>query len=489
MKMDSILEAIRQHAAKNPEKLCIVDETGELSYKNYWNRIKGIAELLKLKNVQKGDCVAVKTMQNSFFTAAAMGIQLAGGIFVPIEKNAPEDRVRNIIKETEAKYIIGTDESGDKAKYIEYQEIKEFIEKNAAGASEFDLPQGKDIAEILFTTGTTGESKGIVISHESNVALAENIAYGVEMKADNVELIPVPINHSYGLRSYYASMLNGSTVILVDGTFDLKRFFEYMDKFRVTSLALVPAAISIIVKLSKDLLSKYEDRIDYVQSGSASLSEDLKQTLCRLLPKSRLYNFYGSTEAGRCCILNYNKEKDKVSCIGKPAHNAKFSVIDEQGNFTDSSRDNPGRLACAGRMNMTCYWKDPQKTSQVLNRGYVLTNDICFIEDGYVYFVGRQGDVINVGGNKVAPIEVEEAAMTARCVSECVCVPVKDPYTGNAPKLLVVVKEGMELDKQDIVEKLSSRLDSFKVPKIIEQIAEIPRMYNGKIDRKALIDN
>jgi len=487
--MKSILEAIRNHSFEQPDKLCIADYgIREYSYGEYWQLIQGFAAYLKKKGLNKGECIVIQAIQSALFTAAEGGIQLAGGISVPVEKDAAEEKIDEIVKTTNAKFLIGTNAvllNSDI--FLNIHDIAEYIQQTKGDTDKVILPESDDIAEILFTTGTTGDAKGVMISHSNNVAVAENIVYGVKMKPDNIELIPVPINHSYGLRSYYANMLNGSTVILIDGIAFLKNFFEAIDKHRVTSLALVPSAISMILKFSKNYISNYAEQIDYVQSGTAILSEDIKEALCRLLPNSRLYNFYGSTESGRCCIIDYSKEKGKPFCIGKPAYNAYFRIVDNEGNTIKSTREKIGHLACFGKMNMVGYWKDPELTSRMNVDGYILTNDLCFIEDGYIYYVGRQGDIINVGGNKVIPAEVEEAASKVECISDCVCIPAVDKFMGQVPKLLVVVKEGFEFDKQSIYDYLLKNLESFKVPKIIEQIGEIPRMYNGKIDRKALL--
>ena len=163
------------------------------------------------------------------------------------------------------------------------------------------FPEKEDIAEILFTTGTTGKSKGIELNHGSAVAVAENVIDGVEMKKDNVELIPVPISHSHGLRRYYANMLNGSGVVLLGSIVFVKVVFNCIEKYHVTAIDLAPAALATIFRLSEDRLGDYKDQLDYVQLGSAPIPDQDKERLRRLLPDTRLYNFYGSTESGCSC--------------------------------------------------------------------------------------------------------------------------------------------------------------------------------------------
>ena len=198
-----------------------------------------------------------------------------------------------------------------------------------AEAAAPSFPEGEDVAEILFSTGTTGKSKGIVLTHTNDTALAENVICGVSMKPDNVELVPMPLSHSHGLRRTYANLVNGSSVVFADGVTLLKKVFNLMDTYRVTAMDLSPSMLSIIFKLSKDRLGDYAHILDYIQLGSAPLPEEDKVHLSRILPRTRLYNFYGSTEAGCSCLLDFNSMSGKPGCIGKPARNARFIVVDK----------------------------------------------------------------------------------------------------------------------------------------------------------------
>ena len=189
------------------------------------------------------------------------------------------------------------------------------------------FPQREAVCEILFSTGTTGREKGIVITHANNLALAENVIFGVEMEADNIEMIPSPMNHSHGLRRYYANMVNGSAVILLGSAMNMKRFMYNMDAYGVNSIDLVPSALSVVLRLSKGKLADYSDRLRYIQFGAAPMMESDRDEICRLLPHTRLYNFYGSTESGCIAIYNFNRPDAKKNCVGKPTRNADIFIM------------------------------------------------------------------------------------------------------------------------------------------------------------------
>ena len=311
--------------------------------------------------------------------------------------------------------------------------------------------------------------------------------YGVEMKEDNVELIPSPLNHSHALRRYYGNMLCKASVVVSPGVMNLFGFFKLIEKYGVNSIDLVPTALSILLKLSKNKLGEYKDTLRYIELGAAPLMQADKDRLKALLPHTRLYNFYGSTESGCIAIYNFNDSKDKSGCIGKPTFNAKIFAVDENRREVKTSREKTGLLASFGKMNMQGYWKDEEETAAALCDGVVYTNDeIYFDEDGDIILLGRRGDVINVAGNKVSPEEIENAAKKIEGVADCGCVPAEDELKGSVPKLFVEMKPGFSFEAVFIRERLAGSLEPYKVPKYIVEIDKIPRTFNGKLIRRKL---
>ena len=313
--------------------------------------------------------------------------------------------------------------------------------------------------------------------------------YGVEMEEDNVELIPSPLNHSHGLRRYYANMVKGGTVVVLGSILNLLKFFAMMDEYGVTAIDLVPTALAFLLKRSKDKFAEYQEQLRYIQFGAAPLMAADKEKICALLPKTRLYNFYGSTESGCIVIYNFNTPGSKENCIGKPAKNAEILIVDDNHNPIESSKDNTGLLASVGAMNMSGYYHDEEETKSVLIDGVVYTNDIAYFdEDGDIILLGRQGSVINVGGKKVSPDEIENAAKQIKGVVDCGCIPVPDSMLGSVPKLFVETRSEDSFDAVMIHNELVKMLEPFKVPKQIVRIEKIPRTFNGKLIRRELAE-
>ncbi len=482
----SIIEIVADYAHRDPKRLCVADKTGAYTYGQMWEKAQAGARKLEAMGIQKKDCVMVECTQDARFLVCDLACELYGAIFVPVEHRAPADRVEKIMADTDAGLFLCETEYEIPVKTMKAEEIFQ-IQEGTVQEGIFSFPKPEDTAEILYTTGTTGTSKGIEVTHGNNVALAENVKYGTEMKEGNVEFIPLPLSHSHGLRCCYANMLNGSAVVLMEGVSWVKPVFEMIDKYQVTAMDVSPSAVMILEQLAKGQLSKISGQIDYIQVGTEPLQEKVKEILTSYFPSARLYNFYGSTESGRTCVLDFNKD-NRAKCIGKPTRNATFIVTDEKRQPIESSKEHMGLLASAGPMNMKGYWRQPKLTAQTMQDGYVYTNDMGYIdEDGYVYMFGRMDNVINCQGIKIAPEEIEEIARKYEQILDCVCVPMEDKLSGQVPKLFVVVKDKALFQTKDLLNFLRQYIDGNKMPKRIEMIDEIPRTSNGKIHRAKLV--
>lgn len=488
---ESIVEIVAEYAKQNPQKLCVADGAGEYTYAAVWEKAKKAAGQLKKMGIKKRDCLMVECTQNAEFLICDLACELCGAVFVPIEHRASGERVKDILQDTEAKLLICSTEYDVSVTMISAEELMNRADEDADNAEmPVIFPKAEDTVEILYTTGTTGTSKGIEVTNSNNIAIAENIKYGVEMKGGNIELIPLPLSHSHGLRCCYANMLNGSAVILIEGVMWVNKIFDLINKYHVTAMDVSPSAILFLEQLAKGKLSEISSQIDYIQVGTEALQEHVKEMLISYFPAARLYNFYGSTESGRSCVLDFNKNRKKAGCIGRPTKNAVFMVTDDERQPIESSETNMGLLAVAGAMNMKGYWRQPELTGQIMRDGYVFTNDLGYIdEDGYVYTLGRKDDVINCKGIKISPVEIEESARKYEKVIDCACVPKEDKLSGQVPKLFVVVQDKEDFQKKELFDFLRKFIDGNKVPREIEVIDEIPRTYNGKIHRIKLLEN
>lgn len=484
----TIIEALAAHAKTQPDKPAVVTAALTLSYAELYARARGYAAYLRSSGARPGDIILLKAVQSADYPVAYLGIHQAGCVVTSLERSISDNGIAAVARQVGAQVILSDSPalmSQYDALYIDPSDVQGKARAHADDAVDLPFPRPEDTADILFTTGTTGASKGVELSHDALSATAENLIEGCGYRPDTVMIAPGPLNHANAIRKLLTTIYNGSTIYILDGMMNMKAFFAALD-YSGGSIAccLPPAAIRAIFSLTRDRLGEYADRIDFIESATSPLPETDKQKLCQLLPKTRLYNNYGSSEAASVCMYDYNRYSDKEGCIGKPSVNSRITIVDDDHRPIESSKDNMGLIACGGDIVMKGYVNDPVQTAEVLENGVVFTNDIGYIgEDGFVYIAGRKGDVINVGGLKVAPTEVESAALGYDGVDDCICISVDDPISGHALKLLVVM-EGT-LDAKDMRQFMARHVESYKVPKYYEQVDRVERTYNGKLDRKA----
>ncbi len=483
---NSIIEAVCEHAKNKPDTIAVFDANVSYTYAELFEASKKAACNIKnICGVKKGDYVVVECTQAARHMVLCMACQMLEVVFVPFEKGATVDRVESMYKETESKVLIT--ENDYSAVDSSYAIADLMAEPDEKLYSEFtyNFPETESVAEILFSTGTTGKPKGIMISHRADVACAENVMVGSKFEDDAVELVPLYISHAHGIRTCYACFVKGCTLGVMDGVTNVGLFFKMIEEHNVTALDLSPTLGKMLVKIAKRGLIKISEQIKYIELGTAVLDDELKNDLKALFPNSRLYNFYGSTEAGRCCVYDFNKE-DYTVCIGYPACHAQFMIVDENRNIIKATAENPGLVAISGDMLMSGYFKSPELSAQTVVDGVLYTSDLGYIDDdGRVYVFGRADDVINYKGIKIAPEEIEVPASEYPGIKDLGCIAMEDKLCGFVPKLFISV-ESEDFDKAAFIAFLKERLDVMRVPASVEIIDEIPRSSNGKLLRKKL---
>ncbi len=429
---------LEQDAALYPQKTAVVCGGEHVTYAELWQRVTAKSQKLTAKS----QCLrATPTID---YLVDYFAQHRAGCVVAPLEKDMPEATFRDIERQL----------------------------------CQHTVPEGS--ADILYTTGTTGKSKGVIISHRTIVADAENLIAGQGFSHDTVFVINGPLNHIGSLSKIWPVILQGATMVIIDGMKDLDTFFAAFQLSTLNSQLstkfatfLVPASIRILIQFGADRLAALADRIEFVETGAAAISQSDMEALCRLLPHSRLYNTYASTETGIISTYNYNDGRCIAGCLGRPMPHSDIIITPE------------GLIACKGDTLMTGYVGDPERTASVLRDGVLYTADIGILDDeGMLHLKGREDDVINVGGFKVAPTEVEDAAMSFPDVKDCICIAVDHPITGKALKLLVAMTNGTTFHKRTLALHLKERLETYKIPLLYEQVPTIQRTFNGKLNRK-----
>ena len=427
----SLEDYLYQNAQRYPSKVAVVCGNQSLTYAQLWQAVERCSH-----DFRPHEVVCFRSSQDIDFLVTYMAVHLAGGVAAPLEHGMPDAL---------------------------FEEVCGRLHEASDG-----------IADVLYTTGTTGQSKGVMVSHRALIADAENLIAGQGFSHDLVFIINGPLNHIGSLSKIWPCIIQGATIVILESMKDLNAFFRALD-YPAQKMAtfFVPATIRMILQFAPDKLASYADKLDFIESGAAPLPQADMLRLCELLPKTRLYNTYASTETGIIATYNYNDGRCMANCLGRPMPHSRVLITPE------------GLIACQGDTLMSGYVGDPELTATILYDDTVFTSDIGTLdEEGMLHLSGRASDVINVGGFKVSPIEVEEVAMSCPLVSDCICISAAHPVTGRALKLLVVTPSGQTLDKRSLARYLADRLEPYKVPMLYEQVDTIVRTYNGKLDRK-----
>ena len=441
--MMTIERYIERNATLYPDKTAIVCNGEHCTYTMLHERISRKATALRATGFREGQIVCLRALPTLDYLVDYFAYHVAGCVVAPLEKDLPEASFQKIASEL----------------------------------CPHTVPKGS--ADILYTTGTTGRSKGVIISHEAIIADAENLIDGQGFSHDLAFVVNGPLNHIGSLSKLYPLMMLGATAIIVDGLKDLNLFFDAF-QYPAPKMAtfLVPASIRMLLQFGAAQLAALADKMDFIETGAAAISQADMEALCRLLPKTRLYNTYASTETGIISTYNYNDGKCVAGCLGRPMKHSQIIITDK------------GLIACKGRTLMTGYLGNPKLSIVNYQLSIVYTSDMGMLDaEGMLHLMGREDDVINVGGFKVAPTEVEDAALAFPDVEDCVCIPVDHIITGKALKLLVVMKDGKALDRKALALHLKTRLEPDKIPMLYSQVDKVERTFNGKINRKHYIQS
>lgn len=488
--MKSIEEQLYVNSISSPDKVALISGEIEISYSQLWQLSLRAASNLKEKyNLQKGDRVVLASAGSIEFVYVYFGVHLAEGICVPIDPDTNETRYEYIKASTKPVCVMGTLHKVEKERTIPFEDVVERIQKqvqNDTDRSEVQFPPMTDVADILFTTGTTGAPKGVSLSYTNQAAAALNINTFIRNTAEDIELLALPVSHSFGLGRVRCVLSKGGTLVML-GTFaNMKKFFGEMKRCGVTGFGMVPASWGFIKKMSGKYVGKFADQLKYIEIGSSFMPTADKELLMELLPNTRICMHYGSTEASRSAFMEFHSCKDNLLTAGKASPNCDIKIFSPEGQELPIGAE--GEVCVKGEHVACSYWDETsERFASDFYDGYFRTGDCATMDtDGKIYLKSRIKEMINVGGKKVAPMEVEDVLNTISGVKESACIGIPDPdgVLGEVVKAFIVADDS--ITDAEILEQLRPKLEVYKLPVAFERIEAIPKTSSGKIQRLSL---
>jgi amino acid adenylation domain-containing protein len=347
-----------------------------------------------------------------------------------------------------------------------------------------------DLAAIVYTSGSTGDPKGVMLSHRNMLAAATSVSTYLALREDDVVLMVLPMAFDYGLYQMIMSFRVGARLVLERSFAFPAAVLAVMVAEGVTVFPGVPTMFALLTEM-KSLGSYDLSPIRAVTNTAAALPQKHILRLQEIFPQAQIFSMYGLTECKRCTYLPPADLARKPNSVGIAIPNTELWIVDE-----DDQRVPPGcvgQLVIRGATVMRGYWEKPEATAKKLRPGplpgelVLYTGDCCRLdEDGYLYFIGRMDDIIKSRGEKVAPKEVENTICNIPGVKEVAVIGVADEVLGHAVKAFVVLEQGVALSEKAIQRECQSRLENFMVPKTVVFVSDLPKTATGKIKKTDL---
>ncbi|MHB1651733.1 MAG: long-chain-fatty-acid--CoA ligase [Desulfitobacteriaceae bacterium] len=401
-------------------------------------------------------------------------------------------RVKNIIQETSLQKVVTFHFGQPAGTFPDVYEFNTLLAQYPPNPPQVDIVPQEDIAVLQYTGGTTGVSKGVMLTHFNLIANTyQVIAWSPDTVYGQESILTIlPIFHVYGMTDCvnYAVAMASAQILLP--RFEVDQVLETIKEHKPT---FFPGAPTMFVALNNHpRINEYKESLAAIKvcnSGSAPLPVEVAQKFGALTGGSNLLEGYGLSEASPVTHSNPLDRPSRIGSIGMPIPDTDAVIMDLETGTRELPAGEVGELCIRGPQVMKGYWNKPQETAKTLRDGWLYTGDIARMdEDGYFYIVDRKKDMIIAGGFNIYPRDIEEVLYEHPKIKEATVAGVPDPYRGETVKAYVVLRPGEEATEQEIIDYCRTKLAAFKAPRAVEFRDSLPRTIVGKVLRRYLID-
>jgi acyl-CoA synthetase (AMP-forming)/AMP-acid ligase II len=497
----NLVNRFKESVARHPETLALGNSGHQVSYRELGNLVDQVSHFLLSSGLQKGDRVAMVVANSPEYAAIFYGIWSAGGVTVALNTQAKAKDILNWVNHSDAKWLFMDHHHPEKEAVgkaggqftridvgggeLDESDANSVVWQQIVESEPIDqqiLLNHSDLASIIYTSGTTGNPKGVTLSHGNLSANIDSILSYLQLRSDDSILNVLPFYYSYGNSILHTHLAIGASIILENSLLYPHRVMERMAQERVSGFSGVPSTFALL--LSRVHIGDYDlSHLRYITQAGGAMAPALADRLISALPHTELFIMYGQTEASaRLTYLPPSMLENKRGSIGIAIPNTTIEVRNKAGEI--SAPGKTGEICAHGDNIMQGYWKDKEKTAEVLKDGWLYTGDLAHTDsDGYLYIDGRSSDMIKSGANRISPKEIEEVIQELEEVHEVAVVGIPDELLGEVIKAYVVPKKVSELEKRAIQHHCKSNLAVYKIPKFIEFIEELPKTASGKIKK------
>lgn len=492
---------LRRSAAKFPNKEAIVSKEGRLTYSQWDRHSNQRAHALASLGIKKGDHVATLFLNGRDVLETYLALLKLGAVLVPLNVRMTPSELEYLVRHSESRYVVHGPQFRDVIQKIKASlpQVEAWVGCEVADGSVPDLNQlmmeqggedpmvdvgEDDLASILYTAGTTGKPKGVMLSHRNCVWAGINLAQDSTFARHYRVLLVFPLFHAAAFSLVNVSLYLGCTLVCMP-EFNPKAVMDLMVEERISKMAFPPTVWNFILQLPN--LDRYDTTsVESISSGAEVMPLETKRKLMKLFPHAKLGETYGMTEtAATITTLDPKYITEKIACVGEAFTNMEIRVVDEEDR--DVPQGQVGEVLARGPNIMQGYFQDPAETAQALRGGWLHTGDLGRLdEEGFLYLVDRKKEMIISGGENIYPREVEEVLYTHPDISEAAVVGLPDSIWGERVHAVVCLKPGKVLSEGEVIAFCSGRLAGYKKPKSVEFVAKLPRSPSGKVLKRLL---
>ncbi len=514
----TVADAVASHARLHPHKLGARDSRRALTFAQWQQRATRLANALRAQGLNPGDRVALLAYNCVEWLEIYAALAQAGLVAVPINFRLAAPEIAYIVGHSEARACIVQDDLVDRVAPLRAELQAELPQLPRGGWIHFgnaatpagwhgyealiDAADSRDCAvtvrpgdpcALMYTSGTTGRPKGAIRSHEGNTLIALATALEMGFTRDDTALLVMPMCHANSLYFSHTFIHLGATCVVDDHkSFDAEALLATLARERVTFTSLVPTHYIMMLALPDAVKAKYDvSAVEKLMISSAPARKDTKLAILQHFRNGRLYELYGSTEAGWVTLLRPDEQIAKLGSVGREwAGSGAIRLLDADGR--EVADGEVGELYSRTPYVFDGYWKNPQKTAEAFNREWCSVGDMARRDaDGFITLVDRKSNMIISGGENVYPSEVESILGAHPQVKDVAVVGVPHDKWGEAVQAVVVLHAGQQASERELLDWCRPRMAGYKRPQAIRFIddAHMPRTATGKILHRVLRDS
>ena len=469
----------------------------DLCYQDLLDQIRDAAQRLHGLGVRKSDRVVLCLKNSPEFVVTFFAVTDLGAVVVPLDPGSGADRLRFMIRETRPRVCLHHGQSP--VWDVPATQHVVLAWNPVSGNLDFSMGQpaipeptpvgGEDPALILYSAGSTGRPKGVVLQHGQLLAIADSLSGIVGLHPGHRELILNPLTHSGAWQRVTSTFLTGGRIVFPDGIFSVPNLLEHVEHRGISGFFTTPPFIRMILATSPEKFSGRVDSLESIEIASAPLTSDELSRLMRLLPTTRVFFQYGSTECSRAFILDTSAHPDKLHTVGRPTPGVQVRVRGPQGTWLESGQE--GEVLLTAPQLTHGYWQRPELDPQRFENGWLRTGDFGYVDDaGFLTLRGRQDEMINCGGHSYFPAEVEIELGSVSGVSRYLIAGVPDPQRilTQVGWAFVVPETTDDWSPAEFLGLARRRLPPHMVPRNVVVIPSIPLTPSGKPSRRMAVE-